>query len=374
MIYPVMGGLIGAFPLRGDFNNVVGNCGISTLTNFAGYYQNANRIGLNLNSNSTYITLNQPLISNLPKGTIACWTNIGVLPSGSNSNFFAYQQSPSQNDALFALYGGTHQLIMMVGNNTIWYGSFSGWELYKWYHVGVTWNGSNIVFYVNGKIDAVVSSSNTVGAPNAATKTIIGYPGYGPTGSISDWLVYNRALSPMEFNLLYGAPYQYRKKNYANIASTLGPQSVSLACIAKGNSSLAAARKRKITIAAVSKGISSTTVKRARTIAASATGKGIANVSVKRARNISVSATAKGIASLGIKRGRYVMVAATGKATGSITIRRARNVTITATGKGQAAVSVRRGRLVSVQAAGKGVAILTISIARRMIRRRVIIS
>ena len=110
----------------------------------------------------------------------------------------------NQNDLYFRINsdGG------IAGRNTFEYPA--NFQKNMWYHVAVTYDGSNIRMYVNGtnvKTDPYsdglfVSTENVyIGAKDSTS------PGLFFNGSISDLMIWNRSLSTSEIEDIYNGIY-----------------------------------------------------------------------------------------------------------------------------------------------------------------------
>jgi hypothetical protein len=77
----------------------------------------------------------------------------------------------------------------------------------EWNLTTVTWDGTNVRFYINGVLKATKSWNNTL--PNSTSKLSIGRGPIGSTeyfvGIIDELRIYNRAISQEEITSLYGA-------------------------------------------------------------------------------------------------------------------------------------------------------------------------
>ena len=89
-----------------------------------------------------------------------------------------------------------------------WVQSVSDVSTGNWVHTGITWDGSTSRIYINGILDK--SASNTGTASTGTSPLLIGarfqatYGGYG-SGNISNFSIYNRALSATEVLQNYNA-------------------------------------------------------------------------------------------------------------------------------------------------------------------------
>ena len=117
------------------------------------------------------------------------------------------------------------------GNRT--YNTYCGGTLLSantWYHVAMTYNGSTIKLYVNGKLDGThthtgqvnVADYVTVGTWSLAGASGNGiYNGYKLIGNINDFRIYNHTLNPKEIKEIskgLSIHYQLKSPKYVNRA------------------------------------------------------------------------------------------------------------------------------------------------------------
>ncbi|GEM_PF-1944992 len=168
----------------------------------------AGKVGQALTFNGTNQYVNAsgiPSVSN--PLTVAVWINPSAL---SQSSFSAGSGGTiiDENEG-----GGTSGWVLGVkNNNTVWFWPSSGNDKYStatiplntWTHVVITYDGTNIRFYINGGLD----STQVMSAPQgSATFFRVGgkswITGYWK-GGLDDVRIYNRALSTAEAKQLYG--------------------------------------------------------------------------------------------------------------------------------------------------------------------------
>ena len=92
-----------------------------------------------------------------------------------------------------------------------------------WYHIAGTYNGSELVFYLNGAREG----NKTVGSFNlkaSATKLLIGDivdpDGNATNGTIDEVLIFNRSLTAKEIEALYNASNGRYTNNFTNLADS----------------------------------------------------------------------------------------------------------------------------------------------------------
>jgi hypothetical protein len=83
--------------------------------------------------------------------------------------------------------------------------STSSVKLNRWYHFAISYDGSNVKFYIDGTYDSVSSLSlNTANAPLYVGSPVWGGNGH-MNGNVSQTLLYDRELSATEINQNYNA-------------------------------------------------------------------------------------------------------------------------------------------------------------------------
>ncbi|MFC1756464.1 LamG domain-containing protein [Patescibacteria group bacterium] len=101
--------------------------------------------------------------------------------------------------------GGTANTLEMWFNNAVGRRSTGVIPQNEWTHIGATWNGTNLIFYINGAEDSTTSAINYSGH---TTSYIGSHPGDGDSstrydGKIDDLRLYNRAITSSEMEQLY---------------------------------------------------------------------------------------------------------------------------------------------------------------------------
>jgi|Deesub1362A_J573_1020465.scaffolds.fasta_scaffold00330_88 hypothetical protein len=110
--------------------------------------------------------------------------------------------------------------ISSAGYLNFWFGKKSEWSiqhksnskitLNKWQNLVVTYDNSNVKFYIDSSLDGTISNTDGINTSNA-TITGIGANGTGTSwflnGQIAHVSIYNRALSDAEIKYLYQNPF-----------------------------------------------------------------------------------------------------------------------------------------------------------------------
>ena len=138
---------------------------------------------------------------------------------GRNSTFEAWVYSTNFTDCSFHAIFGKHYatggwfgLFANTGRLQAWFGglgtqSNGAITTNKWYHVAAVWNGTYVLYYINGTLDSAIADANspvnntydlTIGQDNDG---VLG--NYTFTGTIDEFAIYNRTLSAAEINQQY---------------------------------------------------------------------------------------------------------------------------------------------------------------------------
>jgi hypothetical protein len=215
-------GLVAYYPFNGDADDESGNGNngiVKGATLAEDRFGNADS-AYHFNGSSSGIYSNVGNELSLSNVTLAAWINIeghgsynprivSVSPSGSSFAYYAliveyerigYPSFPlplafmaeydPNNNSLFDLYPSASKL----SNNN------------GWHHVAVTYNGSNVTFYVDGIADPALSASHSSLVAFSSAVLNIGHSDNGLDrfdGDIDEVRVYNRALSAIEILELY---------------------------------------------------------------------------------------------------------------------------------------------------------------------------
>ncbi len=151
-------------------------------------------------SNLNYISVGTPAPLNLIGGsaiTVAAW----IKPEDSSSIHTIYGRHTDCNSAqgTFRLDSGILKLVLRTATLCSVQGS-SVVPPNTWTHVAYSWNGTHVVFYINGEIDSTVDLPGTITATNVVAVNIGAGSSGGElfNGSIDSLRVWNRALNLSE--------------------------------------------------------------------------------------------------------------------------------------------------------------------------------
>ncbi len=199
-------GLIAYYPFEGNANDATGNgwngnpIGGPTLT--AGVYGQAYFFdGVNDRISLPGSFLN----SGLPQGTVSCWIRVDSFNATYGRCIFNRGVAASSTALQFNVDGSPGKLRGHINNNSLSPGN-AILPLNQFIHVGLTWNGAKVRYYLNGSLDREISFTPTV--PSGSSRTVdIGVDDQNVGwfhGIIDDVRFYNRALSASDIQQLYG--------------------------------------------------------------------------------------------------------------------------------------------------------------------------
>ena len=132
-------------------------------------------------------------------GTIALWAKAEVF-SSANNYFFGHAIQPWNN--VIQLYAPNGSLTLGLGDSHTRRTNIQNLEVGSWYHIALTWNGTNYVVYVDGAEEA---TGTYTGLSTLETYADIGNNGNRAernsealNGIIDEVRLYNRALTQTE--------------------------------------------------------------------------------------------------------------------------------------------------------------------------------
>lgn len=183
--------------------------------------------GLRFNSaENDYVTISDNSTLDLTdSGTLMAWIRPESIAGISNWNGIIHKgdQTDFSDEAYFLQFNGWRNLIGGGHNGTsnVYITGSTTFNADQWYHTAITWDGSGLVLYVNGNIDA--SSSAVLVNRNSSGNLQIGSQftsgsDYFFDGIIDEVALYNRALSSGEIQSIYNRAslrikYQIRSCN-----------------------------------------------------------------------------------------------------------------------------------------------------------------
>lgn len=154
---------------------------------------------LSFDGTNNYVELG---INNMPSGalprTLSVWANVGSSNSGYRAIFNEGTYAANQQFQIGILSGSFN-----VNNYSATWSDVATYTTGQWYHLVLTYDGSNVLLYKNGGVVASatgITLNTTIGKlriganPNAAEKF---------NGSIDEVRVYNRVLSADEILQMY---------------------------------------------------------------------------------------------------------------------------------------------------------------------------
>ena len=110
-----------------------------------------------------------------------------------------------------------------TGDVDVVYGSVIGTN--KWFYLGMTWDGSVLSVYRNGKLDAsVLTSIPFIDDRSSTLKIGLNQNNIFANGKITNTSIYNRALSPSEIKHLYVdslAPFRTKKRTVVRVPAAI---------------------------------------------------------------------------------------------------------------------------------------------------------
>ena len=204
--YP-QAGLVGGWHLNGSSTDFSGNNNHGTDTAIT--YSQANGKfgqGAGFNGTSSVVSL---AATNLPSTstarTISVWANFTAQPAANGAMYMVNWGAVSNNNLSAFIYadtGGTKYLALAgYANDGVVNYTLSN---SVWYHLAVTYSGTTVTIYVNGKSigTATVSAFNT-----STTGAALGRPYWDTSayfsGKLDEILIFNRALSAQEIRRMY---------------------------------------------------------------------------------------------------------------------------------------------------------------------------
>jgi len=213
--------LLAYYPFDGNANDASSNFHLSA----AGYvsYRNVGKV-------NNAITFNNPMISTTletiyventtiastitgPPITVACWFNLGSnVVTNTQPTMFMLGCNMNTPYIRTNINIGNALIVATMTSNSGGLQSLSTGSTITsnvWYHLGITYDNTNIITYLNGsQINSTAITGNFMNT--AASRLRIGggvgwtsSNGYGFYGAIDDFRVYNRVLSATEISTLY---------------------------------------------------------------------------------------------------------------------------------------------------------------------------
>ncbi len=167
--------------------------------------------GLQFNGSTDYVDLGlKSAYTPSAALTVSEWVNWSAFTSGSGGYATVSNSGSAANG--FAIYQNTsapyNKLLSFIYTSVGGLHSITGSTLLStgtWYHVVLTYDGSNVRLYVNGVQDGSAAATGTITTSTADLLFGSQYTSGGGkfTGTLDDVRIYNRALSSSEINDQY---------------------------------------------------------------------------------------------------------------------------------------------------------------------------
>ena len=107
------------------------------------------------------INLNAKLFGSLAAGTFETWANPSSLPAGYAA--MCYEDGGGHNAFVIQFNGASSPINANLGSNTSIDSATSSWSVNTWYHIVFTFDGTNVIFYINGALDVSYTNSSIPG-------------------------------------------------------------------------------------------------------------------------------------------------------------------------------------------------------------------
>lgn len=196
-------GLVAHYPFNRSAIDVSGNGyngtvqGASTTTDRLGNSNNAYQF----TTNNDYIEIPSNALNNMPNGTVAAFIYLDKL--GVQHSIIDKTITTSINYFQF-IVDENNTLRTIINSNGVVYRGNTALSTNQWYHVAVTWDGTNTRLFLNGIQDGIYP--NVKGIPDADRHTYIGKVENNTAymkGKIDEVKIFNRALTESEIFELY---------------------------------------------------------------------------------------------------------------------------------------------------------------------------
>lgn len=197
-------GLVSFYPFNGNANDLSGNAyngSVQGAKPTTDRYGTSNR-AYQFTSNNDYIEVPSNALNNMPNGTVAAFIYLDqlgvqhtIIDKTITTQINYFQFIVDLNNKLRAIIN-TNGSVVFRGNMAL--------TTNQWYHVAVTWDGTNTKLYLNGMQDGIYP--NNKGIPDATRHTYIGKVENNTAfmkGKIDEVKVFNRALNESEIFALY---------------------------------------------------------------------------------------------------------------------------------------------------------------------------
>ncbi len=205
-------GLVAYYPFNGNANDESGNG--NNGTNNGGTTPDNDRFGnlngsMSFNGSTQYLSIpnSYSLQSPTTQLTISAWVYIRDTPNG-NVPILCKSLTLNAGQYSFNLHGPKNNIALGVVNShgvPVAINAPYLFDLNKWYFISVSWDGSNVRFFVNQNKVITTTLADTLLPDNNPLEIGIDVPGATEyfQGKLDDIRIYNRALSENEIDSLY---------------------------------------------------------------------------------------------------------------------------------------------------------------------------
>jgi hypothetical protein len=183
------------------WNDLSGNGNSGTLTN-GPTFSSANNGSIVFDGSNDYIECGNPSslasIAGTTNATVSGWINFSAY-SGSSGQPYSVVTNHGSRVWLVENPSGYLRYRITAGGSDVWVSDTSIHLLNTWYYFVGTYDGVNMKIYMNGILKNTQAQTGVLGAANTTVR-IGSYfnNNYHFSGSVSEFKVYNRALSASE--------------------------------------------------------------------------------------------------------------------------------------------------------------------------------
>jgi hypothetical protein len=202
--------IVGWWPGDGNTYDIV-RTNFAVLKNGATYGAAMVSHGFSFDGSDDYLEApNAPDLNPTTGITLEAWV---YQAGGASDNvpIFSKDDISSARQYLLTLPGNGkfRPHIWTTGSGLVYFNGSTTVQLGAWYHVAMTYNGTNLILYVNGSQDGSATASGTIVTGSDPLRIGGSYSGgwgnYKFNGLIDEPTIYNRALSASEISAIYVA-------------------------------------------------------------------------------------------------------------------------------------------------------------------------
>ncbi len=178
--------------------NSIGTCQIGTSAAWTNGSSGHSNGSLNFDGIDDYVDMGTTIGNNYSNISVSAW----IYPTSTNTGTIIAKNGPfylgwTSQKARGSIYNGT-SWVSTTGNTTL--------SLNQWHHLLMTYNGTNINVYVDGKYDGTNTTSGSLAVTSAHVQiggnTAAGFNQYF-SGQIDDVRIYNYTLTQEQVKQIY---------------------------------------------------------------------------------------------------------------------------------------------------------------------------